>query len=255
MPEPSTPLAGRTAVVTGSSRRIGKAIAKHLAAAGASVVVNARSSRERADAVVNEITAAGGTAMVHMADVTDEAAVQGLIDAAVAAYGGLDIVVHNAFAPRPGGLAETSLDDWHASLSVILDGAFLCAKYAAPHLEKSGGTIIFIGGATAFEGGTGGPAVPAGKAGLVGLARTLAKNWGPAGATANVLSLGTVGDPTEDSEERTAFHHRTRPIERIPLGRHGTPDNVGAAVVMMCGPGMAYVTGQVIHMTGGYYMG
>jgi 3-oxoacyl-[acyl-carrier protein] reductase len=250
----STPsLAGKAAIVTGSSRRIGKAIAARLAAAGAGVVINARASADEAEAAAREITDAGGRALVHLADVTDEAAMAGMVDAAVAEYGRLDVVVHNAFLPVGTPIGGLSLDDWHKGLAVVLDGAFLLAKYAIPHLEKTEGRIVFIGGATAFEG-AGGPVVPTAKSGLVGLTRTLARTLGPKNVTANLLSLGTISDEN-DSPERTAHHLKSRPLERIPLGRYGTPDDVGAAVVSICGEGMRYMTGQVIHLTGGYYMG
>lgn len=253
MTENTLDLTGKTAIVTGSSRRIGRAIAMRLASAGAGVIINARSSGEEANAVVAEIEAEGGRAIAHLADVTNEDAVAAMVDAAVEGFGGLDIIVHNAVSRQHAPLTELKLADWRSGLSVILDGAFLCAKYAAPHLEKSGGTIIFVGGATAFQGG-GSPAVPTGKAGLVGLTRTLAGNLGPKGVTANIVSLGSIVDENDD-RERTAFLTTARPVEQIPLRRLGTPDDVAETVLGMCGPGMRYVTGQVVHLTGGFYMG
>ncbi len=253
MSQATVDLTGKSAIVTGSSRRIGRAIAMKLADAGAGVVINARTSKDEADAVVAKIEAAGGKAVACLADVSDEAAVANLINTAVRAFGGLDIVVHNAVARQHATVEELALDDWHQALGVVLDGAFLCSKHAVPHLEKLGGTIIFIGGATAFEGGRG-PAVPTGKAGLVGLTRTLARTLGPKGITANIVSLGSIEDK-EDDPERVEFLNSARPTDRIPLRRLGTPDDVAEAVLTMCGPGMRYVTGQVLNLTGGYYMG
>ena len=212
-----------------------------------------RASADEAEAAAREITDAGGKAVVAMGDVTDEGDVAGLVNTAIETYGRLDIAVHNAFLPVGTPIGGLSLDDWHKGLAVVLDGAFLLAKYAIPHLEKTQGRIVFIGGATAFEG-AGGPVVPTAKSGLVGLTRTLARTLGAKGVTANLLSLGTITDE-HDSPERTAYHLKSRPLDRIPLGRHGTPDDVGAAVVSICGEGMRYMTGQVIHLTGGYYMG
>jgi 3-oxoacyl-[acyl-carrier protein] reductase len=246
-------LDGMVAIVTGSSKRIGRQIALRLAAGGAAVTVNARSSKNAAEAVVNEIKSTGGRAIACLADVTNPDAVEEMVTSTVSAFGHLNFVIHNAVARNHDNLEDLSLDDWHSALAVVLDGAFLCTKYSVPHLEKTSGTIIYIGGATGFTGG-GGPAVPTAKSGLVGLARTIARSYGPKGIKAHVLSLGSISDESDDPD-RTKFLLDGRPLNTIPLRRMGKPEDVAETVAMMCGPGMAYATGQVIHLTGGFYMG
>jgi len=159
-------LAGKVALVTGGARRIGREIALRLAREGAAVAVNAHTSREEVEAVVAAIKSSGGSAMAALADITDPAANAAMVDAVVRTLGRLDIVVHNAVAREHAELADLDLARWRAALAVVLDGAFLTAKHAAPHLERVGGTIIMIGGATGFTGAPS-PAVPTAKAGLV----------------------------------------------------------------------------------------
>ncbi|MCH9051210.1 MAG: SDR family NAD(P)-dependent oxidoreductase, partial [Proteobacteria bacterium] len=132
MSDSGLPLGGQTAIVTGSSRNIGRAIALALAADGAAVVINARNDEEGADAVVAEIEAAGGRAIKHMADVTDESAVDGLAEAAIDAFGGINILVNNAAVRRQQSIESMSLAEWRAVTAVILDAAFLCARACLP---------------------------------------------------------------------------------------------------------------------------
>lgn len=246
-------LAGKVALVTGGSRRIGRQIALRLAEEGAAVAVNARTSRQEVEAVVAEIEAVGGRAIAAMADITDPAANAGMVDATVSALGRLDIVVHNAVSREHASLEELDLARWRAAIAVVLDGAFLTAKHAAPHLARTGGTIVMVGGGTAFTGAAS-PAVPAAKAGLVGLVRSLAVALGPKGVTANLVSPGRI-EADEDSAERKRGLAKLRPDELIPLRRAGTPAEVADAVVALARRDFRYVTGQVIHLSGGFYMG
>ncbi|MBT3884018.1 MAG: SDR family NAD(P)-dependent oxidoreductase, partial [Rhodospirillaceae bacterium] len=170
---------GKVALVSGAAKRIGLAIAKRLAAEGAGVVVHANSSRGAAEAGAREIEAAGGRAIPLFGDVTDPGQVEALIASAVEHFGRLDMVVHNAVSPNHGSLAELDFEAWRDGISVILDGAFLLSKFAAPHMENGGGSIVFIGGTTAFTGAAS-LIRPTGKAGLVGLA--IAKRLAAEGA-------------------------------------------------------------------------
>src|SRR5215207_7662897 len=146
-------LAGRVAVVTGSARNIGRAIALQLARAGAAVVVSARSAQAEAEAVVREIADAGGRAVAQLADVTEPGEVERLMRRAVEAFGRLDILVNNAAVRRETPLSDLSYREWREILGVILDGAFLCAKAALPHLEASdAATIVNLGGLSAHLG-------------------------------------------------------------------------------------------------------
>lgn len=146
-------LSGRVAVVTGSGRNIGKAIALRLAAEGAAVVVNARTSQAQADAVVAEIKAQGGQAVTCLADVTQPDDVTRMMNLAVEQFGGLDILVNNAAVRREGRLETVTLEAWREILAIILDGAFLCSQAAAAHMIKRGrGAIVNIGGMTGSSG-------------------------------------------------------------------------------------------------------
>lgn len=248
-----TSLSGKTALITGGAKRIGRAIALALARQGAAVAINTLADTGAAAETVRRIEEAGGRAMAHPGDVTDEAAVKAMVKATVDAFGGLQIVVHNAVAPGAAPLAEHALDDWRRVLSVTLDGAFLSAKHALPHLERDGGTLIFIGGATAFTGASG-LSRPTAKAGLVGLTRSLAGDLGPKGIRVFLLSPARIED-ADDPPQRTVNQEKTRPLASIPLRRAGTSDDVAQAVLALCGPGMDYVTGQTLNITGGLHMG
>jgi len=247
------PLSGKAALITGGSRRIGREIALRLARDGAAVAVNARSSRAEAEAVVAEIEAAGGRAVAAMGDITDQAQSAVVVDTVVKAFGRLDILVHNAVSREHGTIETLELDEWRKALSVVLDGAFLSVKHAAPHLQKQGGAIVFIGGASAFLGSSG-PATPTAKSGLVGLTRSLAGVMGPKDVTVNLLSPGRI-EADDDPAARRAHLGGSRPVDKIPMARVGTPADVAGAVAVLVGPDFRYVTGQTIHLAGGLVMG
>jgi len=245
-------LDGRVAIVTGAARNIGRAIAVDLAAAGAAVVVNARTSDAEAQAVAREIEAAGGRALAVIADVTDEAAVGSMAAAAVARFGRIDILVNNAAVRREQAFAEMSLGAWREILTIILDGAFICAKACLPQLAASGaGAIVNIGGLTGHRGATGRAHVIAAKAGLAGLTKALALDLAPKAITVNCVVPGTIesqrglpGVPERPEGRRTP----------PPIGRRGEPEEIAAMVRMLCGPDARYITGQAIHVNGGGYM-
>lgn len=242
-------LTGRVAIVTGSSRNIGRAIALALSSGGAAVVVNTRRSEADARAVAAEIQAAGGKAVVHMADVTDEAAVSGLVAAAVAAFGRLDVLVNNVAERRDGPLLETTLADFRAVMASALESTFLCSRAATPHLIKSGqGAIINLGGVSAHAAVDNRCAVVASKAGVNGLTRALASELAPHNITVNCVSPGYIATRRNAPVPK---HFRERPV---PLGRPGEPSDIAAMVRTLAGPGGRYVTGQVIQVNGGWYM-
>jgi 3-oxoacyl-[acyl-carrier protein] reductase len=241
-------LAGRVALVTGASRNIGRAIALDLAAAGAAVVVNTRRSRAAAEAVVNEIESAGGKAMLGIADVTDEAAVGAMVEAAAARFGRLDIVVNNA-ALRPAAVIEDmTLGDFRAVLALMLEAPFLCVRAALPYLRRSdGAAIVSIGGMTGHVGGTDRVHVAAGKSGLVGLTKGFARELAPAGITANCVVPGLI----DTARGVTPSAHAALPSL---LGRLGHTGEIAAMVRYLCGPAARFITGQAIHVNGGAYM-
>jgi 3-oxoacyl-[acyl-carrier protein] reductase len=241
-------LAGRVAVVTGAARNIGRAIALALADAGAAVVINTRRSRDAADSVVREIEAMKGRAMTAIADVTDQDAVAGMIDQAVRRFGRLDILVNNA-ALRPGQkLEEMPLADFRAVVGLILEAPFLCAKAALPHLRRSdAASIVNIGGMTGHVGATDRVHVAAGKAGLVGLTKALARELAPDGITANCVVPGLI----DTARAVVPSAHAAMPSL---LGRLGRSEEIAAMVRYLCGPAGRFVTGQAIHVNGGAYM-
>jgi len=242
-------LAGRVALVTGASRNIGRAIALDLAVAGADVVVNARASGEAASAVVREIETQGGKALVALGDVTDERAVRGIVDAAVARFGRLDVVVNNAAVRPECAFERMSLADFRAVVAIILEGAFLCAQAALPHLKRSdGAAIINIGGMTGHTGAAERAHVVAGKAGLVGLTKALAHELSPTGITVNCVVPGLIAT-TRDGKVPDV-HRRNEPL----VGRRGEPHEVAAMVRHLAGPAGRFITGQTIHVNGGAFL-
>ena len=244
---PGTPeLEGRVALVTGAGRNIGRAIALDLAEAGAAVVVNTRASRDAAEAVVREIEARGGRALLALADVTDPAAVRAMIDAAAARFGRLDILVNNAALRPERPFDEMPLAEFRSVVSIILEGAFLCAQLALPHLRRSDqAAIVNIGGMTGHGGAAGRAHVVAGKAGLVGLTKALAHELSPQGITVNCVVPGLID--TARTGAVPDVHIRNPPL----VGRRGRPQDVAAMVRHLAGPAGRYITGQAIHVNGG----
>ena len=245
-------LEGRVAVVTGSARNIGRAIALQLADAGAAVVVSARSAASEAEAVAREIAERGGRAVAQLADVTNPAQVERLMARAVDAFGGLDIVVNNAAVRRETPIAEIGYADWREVLGIILDGAFLCVQTALPHLERSqAGAIVNIGGMSAHLGSKDRAHVVTAKAGLVGFTRALAHDLADRKVTVNCVVPGLIDTQRGASTKGVPALHRTH---ASLVGRRGTPDEVAAMVRFLCGPEARYLTGQTMHVNGGAFL-
>jgi 3-oxoacyl-[acyl-carrier protein] reductase len=243
-------LTGRVALVTGSSRNIGRAIALSLADAGAAIIINARRSTAEAEAVAEEIRGAGGRAAVSMADVSDPKAVEALVDAAVGAFGRLDVLVNNAAVRKETDFADLQYAEWRDIISTILDSAYLCSHAALPHLTASGaGAIVNIGGLSSFTGAAGRAHVIAAKAGLVGLTRGLAHDLARYGITVNCVAPGMI-DTSRASGKEPAHHALHAPL----VGRRGRPEEIAALVRFLSGPGARYITGQTIHANGGLFM-
>jgi 3-oxoacyl-[acyl-carrier protein] reductase len=244
------PLEGRVAIVTGSARNIGRAIAVGLAEDGARVVVNAKTSLQDAENVAADIRSRGGEAIVAMADLSDPADVRSLFDKASSAYGRLDILVNNAAVRKETALADISLAEWRDVLSSILDASFLCAQAAAVCMEN-GGRIINIGGLTAHSGAPGRAHVVAAKAGLVGLTKAFAIELASRAITSNIVVPGRIDTNRKASGLTEPIHHS---YHESPLGMRGASEDVAAMVRHLAGPGGRYVTGQTIHVNGGIYL-
>jgi 3-oxoacyl-[acyl-carrier protein] reductase len=243
-------LKGRVAIVTGSARNIGRSIARALADAGAAVVVNAKSSATDADAVAREIRDDGGQAVVKIADVGHPESAAALIDAALQTFGRLDILVNNAAVRREIDFEKLDYQEWRAITATILDGAYLCAHAAAPHLiAAGGGSIVNIGGLSSYTGAARRAHVIAAKAGLVGLTRALAHDLAPHRITVNCVAPGLID--TERRGPEPAHHAKHATL----VGRRGTPEEIGAVVRFLCGPDARYITGQTLHANGGVFMG
>ncbi|HST75325.1 MAG TPA: SDR family NAD(P)-dependent oxidoreductase [Acetobacteraceae bacterium] len=246
------PLAGKVALVTGAGKNIGRAIALRLARDGASVVVNGRRDQVVVDAVVGEINALGGQAIGCIADVTDPAAVGRMIEQTVAAMGGLDILVSNAGLRRQTAFLDMKLEEWREILSVALDGAFIVARAAVPHMiPRGGGAIVALSGISTHVGTPNRCHVSASKAGLEGLMRALAIELAPHRITCNCVAPGAVDTVRGASAGALPG---TLGNEKIPLKRKATPDEIAAMVRMLVGPEGGYVTGQTIHVNGGVFL-
>jgi len=244
-----TELAGKVAFVIGGARNIGRAISRSLAAGGASVMVNANTSKAMAEETVKMI---GGSADLFIADVTNPAQVKALVEATLKRFGRLDVLVNNAAVRSETPFEQITLEDWRKVVSTILDGAFLCTQACIPHMEKAGGgTVINIGGLTGHRGATGRAHVIAAKSGLAGMTKALALDLAPKKITVNCVVPGTIDSQRglPGVPERPA--HRAAPP---PIGRRGEPEEIAAMVRMLCGPDARYVTGQAIHVNGGGYM-
>jgi len=243
-------LQGQVAVVTGSARNIGRAIAMALAADGCSVVVTARNDQSAADTVAAEIAALGARTLVHLADVSTEQGAQGLIDATVGEFGRVDILVSSAAIRREHPVTEVTFAEWREVLSVALDGAFLLSRACVPHMIKSGGgRIIAIGGSPSHLGTPNRTHVLSAKMGLVGLIHGLATELGQHNITANIVAPGHVDTTRGASAGTISSVTASRPIARKAL-----PEEIASMVRYLCLPEAAYITGQTIHVNGGMYM-
>ena len=202
-------LAGKVAIVTGAGRNIGRAIARHLAAAGAAVVVNVRTNKAEADAVVKEIEAGGGKAIAVVADVADPAAVEAIAQAALKAFGRIDILVNNASLRREKPIDQMSYTDWREVMGATLDSAFHGVHACLPALKKAGGgTIINVGGLSAHIGSKNRTHVMTAKAALVGFSRALAHDLAADKITANCVVPGAI-DTTRPGSSPNPAHHLT----------------------------------------------
>ena len=239
----------RTAIVTGASRNIGRAIAVALAREGAAVVVNALSDKVAAEETAHQVEQAGGRALVHMADVTDEARVAALVETTAAQLGPPVILVHNAALRKRRPLDQMSLKEWRAVMALNIDAAFLLARSCVPHMRAAGsGRIVNLGGKSGHAGVVERAHVAASKAAIVGLTKALAVEFGAAGITANCVVPADIDTATTGT--RPSY-----PGGKLNLvGRLGQPEEVAAVVTMLCRPASAYLTGQSIHVNGGGYL-
>jgi 3-oxoacyl-[acyl-carrier protein] reductase len=246
----SAPLAGHVALVTGASRGIGRAIALELGAAGAQVVVNYASSPEAAEAVVAAITASGGQAWSHRANVADEGEVDGMVKAVLEKAGRLDVLVNNAGITRDGLLMRMKTADWQSVIDLNLTGVFLCTRAVSRAMLKArSGRIINITSVVALMGNPGQANYSAAKAGVIGLTRSNAAEFAARGVTVNAVAPGFI------ESDMTAALDKEPILAAIPMGRMGSAAEVAGAVRFLAAdPAAAYITGQVLQVDGGMVM-
>jgi len=247
-------LQGRTALVTGGSRGIGRAIAIALGARGAKVIVNYASNEQAARDTATAVEAAGGTAAISGFDVANSTAVTDSIKALGKEHGGLDILVNNAGVAINGLLMRFSDDQWDRTMKTNLGGAFHCVRAASTLLlrAKEHGRIINITSVVGEQGNGGQAAYSASKAGLIGFTMSTARELASRGVTCNAVAPGFI--ETDMTAKELPEAARTKLLEQIPLARIGRPEDVADTVSFLAGPEGAYITGQVFRVNGGLLM-
>jgi 3-oxoacyl-[acyl-carrier protein] reductase len=245
-------LKGKVAVITGSSRGIGRAVALAYAKEGASVVVNYISNREAAGEVVAAIREMGSRAVAFRLDVAQASEAEALVQKAVDEFGGIDILVNNAGFSRPAMLLKMSEDQWDEVLDVHLKGTFFCTQSAARHMtQQEGGKIINVTSVAGIVGTVGQINYSTAKGGLISFTKSAARELAPYHICVNVISLGIVAtDMTE--KIRTDEKLREIYINRILLKRFAEPDDICPAFVFLGSDESNYITGQLLCVDGGY---
>ena len=250
LPENLQYLKDKVAVVTGASRGIGKAAALALASQGAKVVVNYARSSDAAEAIVKQITEAGGEAIAIQADVSQSEQVDNLIKTALDKFGRIDVLINNAGITKDTLLLRMKLEQWQAVIDLNLTGVFLCTKAVSKTmLKQRSGRIINIASVAGQMGNPGQANYSAAKAGVIGFTKTVAKELANRGVTVNAVAPGFIEtDMTEDLKSDDI-------IEFIPLGRYGKPEEVAGTIRFLAAdPAAAYITGQVFNVDGGMVM-
>jgi len=239
----------QVAIVSGSSRGIGKAIALQLARDGFKVIVNYRQSREQADEVLAEMQAAGGQGMVVGADVSEPEDAQRLVDAAVQAYGRVDVLVNNAGINKDQLMIRINDEEWYQLIHTNLDSAFYCSRAVLrPMMKKRYGRIINISSVVGMNGNAGQAHYAAAKSGLLGFTFSLAQEYGNRGITANVIAPGFI---QSDMTAALSPEQSAKIQAGIAVGRLGTPEDVAAVAAFLASPQAGYISGQVIKVDGG----
>lgn len=245
-------LKGKSALVTGASRGIGRAIAIELARQGANVAVNYAGSADKAEEVVNELKAFGVSAFKVQADVADETSVKEMIKQVIDAFGSLDILVNNAGITKDNLLMRMKEEEFDAVINTNLKGVFVCTKAVARQMMKQkSGRIVNVSSIVGVSGNAGQANYVAAKAGVIGLTKTAAKEFASRGILVNAVAPGFISTDMTDvltDEQKSAM------LSMTPLAKFGEPEDVARVVRFLCTGDANYVTGQTIHVDGGMVM-
>jgi 3-oxoacyl-[acyl-carrier protein] reductase len=245
----SIELAGKTALVTGASRGLGRAIALKLASLGAKVAVNFLSNEVEAAATVNAIIQAGGEALAVKANVSDSDAVKAMVRQVVEKWGKIDILVNNAGITRDGLLPRMTDEAWDEVIDTNLRGAYLCTKFALRSMmNQPSGRIINISSLAGLTGNAGQTNYSASKGGLIAFTKSVAREVGSRNITANVIAPGFF---VTDMTDKLPPEAREAILTRIPLKRYGKPEDLAELVAFLAGDNAGYITAQVISIDGG----
>lgn len=243
---------GQAAIVTGASRGIGREIALKLAQEGAKVVVNYSGSKEKAEAVVAEIIANGGEAIVHQANVANADEVKGLVDATMAAFGSVDILVNNAGITRDNLIMRMKEEDWDAVIDTNLKSVFLCTKAVSRQMMKQrSGSIVNVASIVGVAGNAGQANYVASKAGVIGLTKTTAKEFAARHIRVNAVAPGFIETEMTDvlpEDMKGAM------LTQIPLAKLGQAKEIANVVAFLASDEASYMTGQTLHVDGGMVM-
>ncbi|HEY2585216.1 MAG TPA: glucose 1-dehydrogenase [Tepidisphaeraceae bacterium] len=245
-------LAGKVAVVTGASKGIGASIAKHLAAEGAAVVVNYASSREGAERVVNEILAKDGKAVAVQADVAKKGDVERLFAEAQRAFGRVDILVNNAGVYEFAPLENVTAEHFHRQFDLNVLGLLFASQEAAKHFGPEGGNIVNMSSVVATIAPPAASVYSATKAAVDAVTRSLAKELGPRKIRVNAINPGMVETEGFHAAGIAASDMRRQMEQQTPLGRIGQPQDIAPAVVFLASDDSAWLTGETIHIAGGF---